>query len=295
VTLAAKQFPAARPILKWVGGKARLLPDLMKRVPSKYGRYFEPFVGGAALFFHLAPARAVLSDLNQDLITVYSVLRDDVEGLIRRVTAHSRKHDALYYYALRDRWNAGQIRSSIDRAAAFLYFNKTCFNGLWRVNRDGLFNVPIGRYSIPAICRPALLRAAHRVLSQAELGCWGYHTVLDRAERGDFVYFDPPYDPLTKTARFTSYTAATFTNDDQRELARISRVLVKRGVHVIVSNSDTPFVRSLYEGFVVARVSCARTINSKVSKRGKINELIISGQGARFKRVLTKLGPLELP
>ena len=265
-------------MVKWVGGKTKLLSHLLARVPERFGRYYEPFAGGAALFFRLAPRRAVLADFNADLINLYSALAADVDAVIRRLEHHRSVHDEAHYYAMRARWNDRDHRwPAAERAAAFIYLNKTCFNGLWRVNRAGAFNVPIGRYTDPPICVPETLRAAHEVLARAQLRNCDYRTAVSDAKAGDFLYFDPPYDPVTTTANFTSYTADAFGPDNQRELAECARELVGRGCRVMLSNSDTPFIRSLYKGFRVDRVKCPRAINSNAAKRGEVDELIITG------------------
>jgi DNA adenine methylase len=272
------QEVVASPIVKWVGGKTKLLPDLLARMPERYGRYYEPFAGGAALFFRLAPRRAVLADSNPDLIGLYMAVSSDVNAVIRRLQAHRDEHDEAHYYEMRTRWNdRDQQWSTPERAAAFIYLNKTCFNGLWRVNRSGAFNVPIGRYTDPPICVPEALRAAQQVLSRAEIRRADYRTAVKDAKPGDFLYFDPPYDPVTTTANFTSYTADAFGPDEQRSLADTARELVERGCQVMLSNSDTPFIRSIYKGFRVDRVKCARAINSNAAKRGEVDELIITG------------------
>jgi DNA adenine methylase len=277
--LAPRTETAAAPIIKWVGGKTKLLPELLARMPAQHGRYYEPFAGGAALFFRVAPRRAVLADSNADLIGLYRSVARDVDGVIDRLERHRVAHDQRHYYDTRARWNdPGAAWSAADRAAAFIYLNKTCFNGLWRVNRAGDFNVPIGRYADPPICVPETLRAAQAVLARASLRCGDYRDAVKDAARGDFVYFDPPYDPVTPTASFTSYTAGAFGPDDQRELAETARALVARGCHVLLSNSDTPFVRSLYRGFRIDRVKCARAINSNTSKRGEVDEVIVVGE-----------------
>jgi DNA adenine methylase len=268
----------AAPVVKWVGGKTKLLAQLLARMPDRYNRYFEPFAGGAALFFRLAPRRAVLADSNQDLIGLYTAIASDVGAVIRRLELHRRAHDEAHYYEMRARWNDRDVSwSAPERAAAFIYLNKTCFNGLWRVNRAGAFNVPIGRYTDPPICVPEALRAAHDVLARAELRCADYRTAVADARAGDFLYFDPPYDPLTTTASFTSYTADAFGPDEQRVLADTARTLVARGCKVMLSNSDTPFIRSIYKGFKLDRVKCPRAINSNAAKRGDVDELIITG------------------
>jgi DNA adenine methylase len=269
--------PIASPIVKWVGGKTKLLPELTARLPDHFERYYEPFAGGAALFFRVAPDRAVLADSNADLMSLYSCVATDVPGVIRRLEHHRATHSEDHYYATRARWNDhGRARSSADRAATFIYLNKTCFNGLWRVNRAGDFNVPIGRYTDPPICVPDALRAASTVLARATLRCADYRRAVDDAGRGDFLYFDPPYDPVTPTANFTSYTPDAFGADDQRALADTARALVARGCKVMLSNSDTPFIRSIYKGFQIDRVKCARAINSNAAKRGDVDEVIIT-------------------
>ncbi len=270
--------PVAAPVVKWVGGKTKLLPELLARIPERFGRYYEPFAGGAALFFRLAPRRAVLADSNADLIGLYGALAHDVASVIRRLEHHREAHDQRHYYATRERWNDRDASwPAAERAAAFVYLNKTCFNGLWRVNRAGDFNVPIGRYTDPPICVPEALRAASSVLVRAELRCTDYREAVADAEKGDFIYFDPPYDPVTTTANFTSYTAIAFGADDQRARADCARDLVARGCRVMLSNSDTPFIRSIYRGFKLERVKCPRAINSNASRRGDVDELLITG------------------
>jgi len=268
--------PVASPVIKWVGGKTKLLPELISRMPGRFGRYYEPFAGGAALFFRVAPQRAVLADSNADLIGLYTTIVNDVAAVIRRLQHHRDHHSETHYYDVRTRWNDREVPwSTADRAATFIYLNKTCFNGLWRVNRSGAFNVPIGRYTDPPICVPDALRAAHAVLARATLRCGDYRTAVEDAARNDFVYFDPPYDPVTTTANFTSYTVNAFGHEHQRELADTARQLVARGCHVMLSNSDTPFIRSIYKGFKIDRVKCARAINSNASRRGDVDEVII--------------------
>jgi DNA adenine methylase len=264
------------PIIKWVGGKSKLLGELAARLPPRHGRYFEPFAGGAALFFHLAPTRAVLADLNPDLIAMYQAVAADAAGLIRRLAIHRDAHAEAHYYQIRDRWNDRSVSwSAVDRAAAFVYLNRTCFNGLWRVNKGGAFNVPMGRYTNPLICDPEALTAAAAVLARARVRCADYRAAVADAEAGDLVYFDPPYDPLTPTANFTSYTGSGFGPEHQAELADLVRALAARGCHVLVSNSDTPRVRALYRGLRIDRVRCPRAINSDAARRGDVDEVIV--------------------
>jgi DNA adenine methylase len=275
--LRSPDLAPAAPVVKWVGGKTKLLPELLARMPAKYNRYFEAFAGGAALFFRVAPDSAVLNDFNPDLINLYRTLATNVAGVVRGLERHRAVHDEKHYYATRARWNDPDAAwPAHERAAAFIYLNKTCFNGLWRVNRAGDFNVPIGRYTDPPICVPEALRAAHAALGRADLRCGDYRAAVAEASRGDFAYFDPPYDPLTPTASFTSYTAGAFGREQQAELADTARQLVARGCHVMLSNSDTPFIRSLYKGFQIDRVKCSRAINSDASKRGDVDEVIVT-------------------
>lgn len=268
---------APAPIVKWAGGKTQLLGELLARRPMRFGRYFEPFLGGGAMFFRMAPRRAVLSDRNDDLMNMYRCVAWQAEAVIRLLREHRANHCAEYYYEVRERWNEGEeLKSEVERAAAFIYMNKTCYNGLYRVNQKGRFNVPVGRYESPRICDPQSLRVSSQVLRRAELDTGHYAEQAANAEAGDFVYFDPPYDPVTETARFTSYTSSSFGDDDQRELAELARTLTDRGVHVMLSNSDTPFIRRLYRGFKIDRVEAIRAINSKGGRRGAIGELIIT-------------------
>ena len=273
------------PVLKWCGGKTRLLPEITKRMPDIYGRYFEPFAGGAALFFAQAPRRAVLADQNADLMTLYRELRDNVDGVIRRLRVHKRMHAEKprgrksYYYDVRDRWNdRDHAWKPADRAAAFIYLNKAGFNGLYRVNRAGEFNVPIGDYDNPAICVAGRLRLASKLLARADLRTGDYATAVRDAKAGDFIFADPPYDPISATSNFTKYGIDGFSRDDQTELATLLRSLADMGCHVMASNNNTPFIRKLYRehGFKISRVSCGRSINSDTTKRAAITELLMT-------------------
>lgn len=269
---------AVGPILKWAGGKTRLLPELRARLPQKFARYFEPFVGGGALFFALRPQSPTLGDTNDALIDTYRVISSDVERVIKRLEGH-RKHHASdgYYYEVREWWNTARHNGdNVGLAAAFIYLNKTGFNGLWRVNKDGEFNVPRGDYKDPKIFDPDALRAAAGLLAKATLRVARYADTAAEAREGDFVYFDPPYDPISKTSNFTSYTKDVFGKDQQKELAECARQLRARGVLVMLSNNDTPFVRSIYEDFCIDNVKCSRSINSKGDKRGAVDEVIIT-------------------
>jgi DNA adenine methylase len=267
---------SASPIVKWAGGKKKLIPELIARLPATWNRYYEPFAGGAALFFKLAPERAVLGDVNTDLIAMYRGVASDLDAVTRHLRSHQRRYSAEHFYRTRTQWNTRRTSWSLAaRASSFIFLNRSCFNGLWRVNRAGEFNVPFGRYTNPPICMPDVLRAAHAALQRAELRDGDYRATLRDATRGDLVYLDSPYSPVSATANFTSYASGGFGEGDQRELAKAARDLVARGCHVVLTNSDTPLVRSLYDGFQLDRVRCARSINSDASARGAVDELII--------------------
>jgi DNA adenine methylase len=272
----AVRAPAA-PIVKWAGGKSKLVPALVERMPARWRRYFEPFAGGAALFFRLAPPRAVIGDINRDLLATYQALAADPDEVIAHLRNHAANHGERHYYDVRARWADRATWPRAQIAAAFIYLNKTCFNGLWRVNRAGHFNVPMGRYVKPTICEPTALHAAHRVLQGADLRAGDFRATLADAGRGDVCYLDPPYMPVSATANFTTYATAGFTFEHQQALAATARDLVSRGCHVILSNSDVPAIRALYRGFRIDEVRAARSINSNAAKRGDVSELIIVG------------------
>lgn len=271
------ESPAA-PILKWAGGKRNLLRQYDRHFPSRFKAYHEPFVGGAAVFFYLRPrlrGACHLGDVNPELINLYTILRDQVESLIELLAEHSRRHDPEYFYQIRSQ-HPGELED-LSRAARMVYLNKTCFNGLYRVNSKGYFNVPLGRYVNPTILDEERLRASSRALQGVELRLEPFEAVLDRAEKGDLVYFDPPYQPVTSTANFTSYTADSFSEDDQARLAGVFRRLSERGVQVLLSNSDTELVRDLYRDFQLHEIQAPRFINSKGAGRKAIAELLVAG------------------
>jgi DNA adenine methylase len=263
----------AKPFIKWAGGKNQLLPALSKRFPALVGneRYFEPFLGGAAVFFHLGHPRSFLSDSNHDLVELYQVVQQNVEELIEALKTH--KNEREYFYQVRSQ-NPHELTPA-QRAARFIFLNKTCFNGLYRVNSGGQFNVPFGRYKNPAICDAEGLRAASAVLQHTDISLRDFESVLEQAQPGDFIYFDPPYDPLKKSSSFTAYTAGKFGEREQRRLAWVYAQLVERGCYVMLSNSDTPLIRELYRDFHIHEIQANRAINSKPEKRGKITELLI--------------------
>ncbi|MEL6939812.1 MAG: DNA adenine methylase [Cyanobacteria bacterium J06598_1] len=268
----------ARPFIKWAGGKSRLLAQYQPFLPSDYDCYHEPFLGGGALFFYLAPQlkaqgkQAFLSDLNPELVNVYQCVRDRVEPLIEQLAVHQKQHGEMHYYDVRSRLETDPVA----RAARFIYLNKTCYNGLYRENSKGLFNVPIGRYKDPKICAPDLLLPASAALQLADIAERPFPAVLERAKSDrDFVYFDPPYHPLSETSNFTGYSRYRFAAEQQTELKNLIEQLASRHVQVLASNSDCPFIRELYSEFTVETITAARSINSKASKRGKITEVLV--------------------
>jgi len=276
------QTPGCHPFVKWAGGKSQLIPQIIRLMPSRFARYFEPFLGGGAVFFHTASynRNAFLSDINVDLINAYKIIRNNVEELITALKYHQdeyTKSPKSYYYRLRDKTKG---LNKIENAARFITLNKTCYNGLYRVNKKGLFNVPIGRYKNPLICDPVNLRKMSIVLSQSAsyLGVIDYKKILvEKADKDDFVYLDPPFHPISNTANFTSYTNNGFTLEDQKELATIFKELTRRGCKLLLSNSNTEEIRRLYSDFshLTELALVNRSINAVGSKRVGHVELLI--------------------
>ena len=284
-------LPETSPFVKWAGGKTQLLDRLDKFIPLKFNRYFEPFLGGGALFYHLASVRnrrfiAYLSDINQELINVYEVVKSNVEELIDTLKAYKTKYCKApenFYHELRDCFDADNS-SRIENAARLITLNKTCYNGLYRVNSQGKFNVPMGRYKNPIICDSKNLRNASLILGslKSHLYCEDYQKILaNKTQEGDFVYLDPPYNPITSTANFTGYTGTGFTKKDQECLAKIFKDLDTRGCRILLSNSNTGYVRELYVEYAknIHQVTVRRNINSRASKRLGHKELLISNYG----------------
>ncbi len=267
------------PFLKWAGGKARLLGQFERFFPHEVGRYSEPFVGSGAVFFYVMerfnPADVVLSDSNEELMNAYRAVRDDVEDLLIGLKEHRRSHGEGHYYRVRS-LNPAAL-SPPARAARLIYLNKTCFNGLYRVNSRGGFNVPMGSYKNPRIFDAENLRRVSQALQSVDLQVRHFSVLSDIAKqrRGDFIYFDPPYHPLSKTSSFTSYTAGDFKESDQKRLAEVYRTLDRKGCRLMLSNSDCLFTRGLYKGFRLETVRARRAINSKADGRGEINELLV--------------------
>lgn len=268
----------AQPFLKWAGGKRQLLSEIRKKIPARFHTYFEPFVGAGAVLFDLQPKKAVINDINFELVNTYRVIQNHVEELIAELEKY--KNEKEFYYEIRnlDRTQAFEKLTSIERAARIIYLNKTCFNGLFRVNRRGQFNVPFGQYKNPNIVNANVLRAVHDYLSSNEIAILNvdFEQAVEEAKAGDFIYFDPPYDPLSETSKFTDYSLHGFTREDQIRLRDLFVELDKRGCYVLLSNSATPFIKDLYSGFHIEIVAATRNINSDAAKRGKIDEVLIS-------------------
>ena len=290
----------AKPFLKWAGGKGQLLSQLAAHLPSQLDEeaftYIEPFVGGGAMLFYMLQhfgniRKAVINDVNEDLILAYKTIRDDVETLINTLSKMEREYLAIdnpeersvRFYEIREQYNQ-HIGNSIGRAAQLIFLNKTCFNGLYRVNGKGLFNVPFGRYANPTICNATLLRADSQLLQQANIEiCQGdYQQTIAHACGLTFFYLDPPYRPLDATSSFTAYAKGDFNDDDQRQLADFCHRLNEAGYYWMESNADCSaknpedlFFEELYKDYRIERVNAARFINANASKRGKLTELLI--------------------
>lgn len=268
-----------RPFLKWVGGKGQLLPILRQQFEAAQmsGRYHEPFVGGGALFFQLSRLgllgrkKAALSDNNPRLIETYIAVRDEVDALIELLQQHKDRHGHDYFYEVR----SVVPDTPVARAARIIYLNKTCFNGLYRENSRGLFNVPLGTYKNPTICDAPNLRACSEALRHATLEVRSFDAVLQHAKPGDFVYFDPPYDPVSATASFTAYNQSAFGEAEQTQLATVFATLAEKGVKVMLSNSYTARIKRLYKQFDVLEVQATRNINSRSDRRGEVSEVLV--------------------
>lgn len=270
----AQEFP--RPFMKWAGGKRQLIPQITRFLPKSYNKYIEPFVGGGAMFFSLSAKRAILMDINPDLINIYQVIKTDLESLITSLKKH--KNEEAYYYQVR---NVDRNReefcnwSNVEKASRHIFMNHVCFNGLFRVNSSGYFNVPFGDYKNPTLCDENNLRAVHDSLQNVDLYVSSFEKVLELAEKDDFVYFDPPYVPLSETANFTSYTKENFGPDDQKKLFQVFRQLDAKGCKIIMSNSYCDFILDLYKEYRIETLMASRAINRDATKRGKIKEVLI--------------------
>jgi len=271
-----------KPFVKWAGGKRQLIPEIEKHLPEKFSSYYEPFLGGGALLFHLLSKnknlKGYVSDLNSDLILAYVTIRDNLDGLLKSLQKHSDNYfsdSKSYYYLVRET----NPKNQIEKVSRLLFMNRTCFNGLYRVNSKGKFNVPLGRYSNPNIVQEENLHSVNQLLNHKKIiiNCQDFSSTVEKVKKGDFVYFDPPYQPVSKTANFTSYTNGNFGLNDLKRLAKVSNELAKKGVNVLLSNSSTKQVRELFSSkdWEIFEIQANRAINSDSNNRTGHSELLI--------------------
>lgn len=266
------------PVVKWVGGKRQLLPEIRKYIPEKFTTYYEPFLGGGAVLFDIQPKRAVVNDINSELINLYEVIRDNVELLIEDLGKH--KNDSEYYYRIREKDRQPEVynkMTKIERASRIHYLNKTCYNGLYRVNKAGQFNVPFGKYKNPNITNEVTLRAVSQYFNNAQIvfRCTDFEEAVKGIKKGDFVYFDPPYDPVSDSSNFTGYAMGGFDKNEQIRLKKLCDKLNDKGIKFLLSNSDTDFIIDLYSEYKIEIIKANRTVNSNAKKRGEINEILV--------------------
>lgn len=267
------------PFLKWVGGKRQLIPAIMEHLPKNISNlnYYEPFIGGGALFFHLQPQNAFINDYNEELINVYNVIKNNLSELISDLKKH--KNEAEYFYEIRslDRNDEFQNMSSVERASRVIYLNKTCFNGLYRVNNAGEFNAPFGRYKNPNIVNEPTLKAVNKFLNSnnIRISSGDYAEILETVDENSFVYFDPPYHPISESSNFTGYVQGGWNIYDQIRLREICDELNERGIKFLLSNSSAQFIRDQYENYTITTVKATRAINSNGADRGEIDEVLI--------------------
>ena len=282
--LRGKINPLVRPFLKWAGGKRQLLPEIVKYVPKRISKhtYYEPFIGGGALLFELQPPKAVINDTNKELINCYKVIRDSLDELMEELSKDKYSNSETSYYQMRDLDRSTkkyEILSEVEKAARIIYLNKTCYNGLFRVNSQGQFNVPFGRYKNPNFLDDAVLRAVNKYLNSNNITLLNqdFAEAVKDAKRGDFVYFDPPYDPVSETASFTGYDVNGFNRDEQERLKEEFDALHKKGCKVMLSNSCTDFIMDLYKDYqdTIIKVRATRSINSNALKRGRVDEVLV--------------------
>jgi DNA adenine methylase len=275
----SKNSSFIRPFLKWAGGKRQLLEEIRQHIPKSYGTYYEPFVGGGAVLLSLQPNRAIVGDSNRELINCYEVVRDDVDNLIELLKEHERKNSKDYFYKIRELDRQAGFRQSpnIVRAARLIYLNKTCFNGLFRVNSLCQFNVPFGSYKSPKILDEIVLRSVSKYLNESDIifNCGDFEVTLSTASYDDFVYIDPPYDPISETASFTGYDVGGFGRAQQERLKDCIDRLKQKGCYLLMSNASTDFINQLYSEYSQKLVLATRAINSVADRRGKIDEILI--------------------
>lgn len=271
-----------RPFLKWAGGKRQLVPIIIENhLPQKYIKYYEPFIGGGALLFALQPKKAIINDSNPELINCYEVVRDSLDELIDDLKRH--ENEKSYYYAIRD-WDRSENfkrKSAVERASRIIFLNKTCFNGLFRVNSQGQFNVPFGSYKNPNIVDVAVLKAVSKYLNENQISILNqdFQRIVKNLKKGDFLYFDPPYDPVSDSASFTGYDINGFDKKEQIRLKETIDKVNSIGCHILLSNAYTDFIIDLYKDYKQTRISAIRAINSNAQKRGKVDEILVKNYG----------------
>ena len=284
-----KQNLILQPVLKWAGGKRQLLPQLQEYFPKKkITSYYEPFVGGGAVLFHLQPKKAVINDYNEDLINMYICIKDNLEELIKKLKYYETKNDSVSYYEIRgvDRTDEYNNWTSVEKAARLVYLNRTCYNGLFRMNSAGQFNSPYGSYKNPCICNEPVLRAMNKYFNENEIEfrTGDFEEACKDAPKGSFIYLDPPYDQYDEQLNFVGYTKDGFTRDDQIRLKKMCDRLIEKGCYVMISNSKTPFIVELYNDttkyitYTINTVNARRNINSNAQKRGEVEEVLIVGK-----------------
>ncbi len=278
---AYKHNVLAQPFLKWAGGKRQLLPAIKEYLPQKFGQYYEPFIGAGAVLFSLQPKKSIINDTNSELINCYQVIKDNPEELLELCQEHRANNSKEYFYLLReqDRRDDFKDRSPLERAARIIYLNKTCFNGLFRVNSSGQFNVPYGNYANPTIADPAVIYAISTYLNRGNVRILNgdFAKAVSTARKGAFIYFDPPYHPISDTSSFTGYSVNGFGEAEQIRLKDLCDKLTERGCQVLVSNSSADLIREIYSDpkYEIVEVKATRAINAVASRRGRINELLI--------------------
>jgi DNA adenine methylase len=270
----------AVPVVKWVGGKRQIIDEIIKYVPDSFSTYYEPFLGGGAVLFELQPKKAFVNDINEELMNIYEVIKDNVDELIEGLKRHKIKNDKAYFYEIREldrdreQYN---LLTPVERASRIIYLNKTCYNGLFRVNKSGEFNAPFGNYKNPNIVNETTLRAVSAYFNKAKIRftCQDFEDALKWSRKGAFVYLDPPYDPVSETASFTGYDKGGFDRNEQIRLKKTCDKLNKKGIKFLLSNSATDFIMDLYQDYKIEIIQAKRAINSKADKRGNVDEVLV--------------------
>lgn len=268
------------PVVKWVGGKRQIIDEIIKYVPDSFSTYYEPFLGGGAVLFELQPKKAVVNDVNEELMNIYEVIKDNVDELIEGLKRHKIKNDKAYFYEIREldrdreQYN---LLTPVERASRIIYLNKTCYNGLFRVNKSGEFNAPFGNYKNPNIVNETTLRAVSAYFNKAKIRftCQDFEDALKWSRKGAFVYLDPPYDPVSETASFTGYDKGGFDHNEQIRLKKTCDKLNKKGIKFLLSNSATDFIMDLYQDYKIEVIQAKRVINSKADRRGNVDEVLV--------------------